>query len=232
MFRSMPQSASSAAARAAARALALLALVLATTGCVAYSTRPREAQPAPFEFRLGPGDRVEISVWSEQRLTLDTEIGPDGAISFPLIGHVELYGLTLDEARVALAKRLRAHFKDPVVSVALKDMRSHVIHVLGEVARPGSTPFVRGATVVAALQAAGSVLPATADTTEVRVIRDRMTNPRVFRIDVARVLAAEETDLYLEAGDVIFVPPRGLTSWDRGLRQLFGLDPSERFQKQ
>jgi polysaccharide export outer membrane protein len=212
--------------------LVWLVAALALQGCVAYSPRPHDAQPGPFEFRLGPGDRVEISVWSEQRLTLDTEIGPDGAISFPLIGHVELYGLTLDEARVALAKRLRAHLKDPVVSVALKDMRSHVVHVLGEVARPGSTPFVRGATVLAALQAAGSILPATADRSEVRVIRDRMTNPRVFRIDLEKVLAAEETDLYLEAGDVIYVPPRGLTAWDRGLRQLFGFDPSERFQKQ
>jgi polysaccharide export outer membrane protein len=214
--------------------VAILVLVtLAAPGCVGpnYAPRPRDAQPAAFEFRLGPGDKVELSVWGEQRLTIETEIGPDGAISFPLIGHVELQGLTPDEARVTMAKRLRAHFKDPVVSVALKSMRSHVVHVLGEVAHPGSTPFVRGATVLGAIQAAGSYLSTTADLSEVRVVRDRLTQPRVFLIDVEKILAAEDTDIYLEAGDVVFVPPRGLTSFGRGFRQLLGNEPGERFQK-
>jgi protein involved in polysaccharide export with SLBB domain len=110
-------------------------------------------------------------------------------------------------------------------------MRSKVIHVMGEVARPGSVPFVRGANVVSALQAAGSCIPPTADTSEVRVIRDRMTSPRVFRVDLDKIAAAQDTDMYLEPGDLIFVPSRGITSWDRGVRQFFGGDPSERFRQ-
>ena len=42
-------------------------------GCVNYSPRPHEAEPAPFVFRLGPGDRVQISVWKED-LATETEI--------------------------------------------------------------------------------------------------------------------------------------------------------------
>jgi len=207
----------------------LLVLVL-LSGCVTYAPKPFEASPAEFVFRLGPGDRVGISIWKED-LSLETEIGPDGAISFPLIGRVELQGLTLDEARVQLATRLAVHFKSPTVTVTLKEMRSKVIHVMGEVARPGSVPFVRGANVVSALQAAGSCIPPTADTSEVRVIRDRMTSPRVFRVDLDKIAAAQDTDMYLEPGDLIFVPSRGITSWDRGVRQFFGGDPSERFRQ-
>src|SRR5439155_21241310 len=110
-------------------------------GCVNYNPRPHEAEPAAFVFRLGPGDRVQISVWKED-LSTETEIGPDGEISFPLIGKVRLAGRTLDEARVDMAELLKAHLKTPVVSVALKEQRSHVIHVMGEVSRPGSVPFV------------------------------------------------------------------------------------------
>ncbi|MEZ0230584.1 MAG: polysaccharide biosynthesis/export family protein [Planctomycetota bacterium] len=208
----------------------LIALALLATGCVAYSPKPNEANPAPFEFRLGAGDRIGISVWKED-LGLETEIGPDGAISFPLIGRIELSGLTLDEARVQLASRLMTHIKSPTVTVTLKEMRSKVIHVMGEVSRPGSVPFVRGANVVSAIQAAGSYIPATANMSEVRVIRDRVTTPRVFRVDLEKISAAEDTDMYLEPGDLVYVPPRGITSWNRVIRQFFGGDPSERFRQ-
>jgi polysaccharide export outer membrane protein len=213
--------------------LAAAAIAVSLCGCLgpSYAPRPKDAQPATFEFRLGPGDRIGASVWGEQKLSIETEIGPDGAISFPLIGHTELLGLTVDEARVAIAKKLKAHYKDPVVSVALLAMRSRVVHVLGEVVHPGNTPFARGATVVSAIEAAGGYITATADVSEVRVVRDRMTNPRVFRLDLGRVLAAEEQDIYLEPGDVIYVPARGLVSWNRALRNLVGSDPSEKFEK-
>lgn len=208
----------------------LLVVVALLSGCVAYTEKPREANPAPFEFRLGPGDRIGVSVWKED-LQLETEIGPDGAISFPLVGRVELSGLTLDEARVQLATRLTTHVKSPTVTITLKEMRSKVIHVMGEVARPGSVPFVRGANVISAIQAAGSYIPATANIGEVRVVRDRVTTPRVFRVDLEKIAAAEDTDMYLEPGDLVYVPPRGITSWDRAVRQFFGADPSERYRQ-
>lgn len=208
----------------------LMMLLAVTTGCVAFNDKPREANPAPFEFRLGAGDRIGVSVWKED-LALETEIGPDGAISFPLIGRVELAGLTLDEARVQLASRLMTHLKSPAVTVTLKEMRSKVIHVMGEVARPGSVPFVRGANVVSAIQAAGSYIPATANISEVHVVRDRMTAPVVFRVDLDKIAAAQDTDMYLEPGDLVYVPPRGITSWDRAVRQFFGSDPSERYRQ-
>ncbi len=212
--------------RVRARVVLLAFASLLLSGCTQYNPRPREAEPAPFVFRLGPGDRVQKSVWKED-LSTETEIGPDGEISFPLIGKVHLAGRTIDEARLDLAELLKAHLKAPVVAVSLKELRSVQIHVMGEVYRPGSVPFVRGATVLGAIQAAGSYIPSTAAIDEVHVIRDRITTPRVFRIDLEKIASAEETDMYLEPGDVIFVPARGITSWARGLRQTFGANPRE-----
>jgi polysaccharide export outer membrane protein len=200
-------------------AWALVGLLLA--GCGSLPAPPIDPEPPPFEFRLGPGDRISVTVWGEKELQQELELGPDGAVAFPLIGDVDLAGLTPDEARIELAKRLRASYVDPVVSVALKEMRSHVIHVAGEVERPGSVPYVRGATVLGALQAAGGFKPATADLEGVRLLRTRLSEPSAFEVDVDAVLSGAASDAWLLPGDVVYVPPRTLTRWNRWWRQAF-----------
>lgn len=200
---------------------ALLLCVLSACGCSSLTPPPDASTPPPFEFRLGPGDKLQISVWGEKQLHKELEIGPDGQIAFPLIGDVRLSGLTPDEARVELAKRLKASYVDPVVSISLKEMRSHVIHVSGEVARPGSVPYVRGATVLGAIQAAGGFLPATAELEEVHVVRSRLSEPMAYGVDLQSVLDGRRFDMWLLPGDVVYVPPRTLTRWNRWWRQAF-----------
>lgn len=199
----------------------LLLLLLCASGCASLPPPPAEDQPAPFEFRLGPGDRIRVHVWGEKELHQDLELGPDAAVAFPLIGDVDMAGLTLDEARVEFAKRLKAEYVDPVVSVSLLEMRSHVIHVLGEVARPGSVPFVRGGTVLGAILAAGGPLSATADLSEVHVVRTRLSKPVAYGLDVEALLNGERFDMWLLPGDTVYVPARLLTRWNRWWRQAF-----------
>ena len=160
-----------------------------------------------------------MNVWGEQQLKQELELGPDGVVSLPLIGDANLGGFTLDEARVDLAQRLKAGYVDPIVTITLLEMRSHVVHVLGEVVRPGTVPYVRGATVLGALQAAGGFRPATANTGEVRVIRNRMAQPEGYAIDLDEVLTGAIQDMWLLPGDSVYVPPRALTKWSRWWRQ-------------
>lgn len=198
--------------------LCLLALAL-LTGCQGLPPPPPATEPPPFEFRLGPGDRVRVSVWGEEKLLHEVEVGPDGAIAYPLIGDVQVAGLTLDELRIEVAQRIKALVVDPVVSVALLETRSTVVHVVGEVVRPGVVTYVRGASVLGAIQAAGGFLPATADLEEVRVIRDRMGARQAYGLDLEAVLAGDAPDMWLVPGDVVYVPPRLVSRWDRWWRQ-------------
>ena len=78
----------------------LLAVLVLFVGCTSLPRPPRQDQPPPFEFRLGPGDRLRVSVWGEKQLEQELQLGADGAASLLLIGRVELGGLGLDEARV------------------------------------------------------------------------------------------------------------------------------------
>lgn len=207
--------------RGALLRLTLAAALLAGVGCASYQEAPTESEPAPFEFRFGPGDRLRVGVWGEQQLQLDLQVGPDGSVSVPLVGDVALGGLTLDEARVELAKRLKAGYVDPVVSVSLVEMRSHVIHVVGEVAKPGTVSFVRGATVLAAIQASGGAREGIADLSQVRVVRARTFRPVAYELDLEAVLGGERADLWLLPGDTIYVPARLLARWNRWWRLLW-----------
>jgi polysaccharide export outer membrane protein len=198
-----------------------LVLALALAGCGGLQAPPATAEPPPFELRLGPGDRLHVSVWGEDKLTRDLDVGPDGSIAFPLIGDVQVAGLTLDELRIELAQRIKALVVDPVVSVTLLESHSSMVHVLGEVARPGAVSYVRGATALGAIQAAGGYHAATADLEDVRVIRDRMGQRTAYALDLEEVLSGDAPDAWLIPGDVVYVPPRLLTRWNRWWRQAF-----------
>ncbi len=182
---------------------------------------PEATAAAPaLDFRLGTGDRVRVGLWGEQKFEHDLEVGPDGRVSLPLIGAVALGGLTLDEARVTLAQRYKATYVDPVVTLGLLEARSLVVHVLGEVARPSTVGFARGATVLGAVLAAGGFRAETADLTEVRLVRRRLGGaPQAFAIDLEGVLAGERADAWLEPGDVVLVPARTVSRWSRWWRQ-------------
>lgn len=206
--------------RTAPLLLSCLLLGALLTGCGGLPAPPAEDQPPDFELRLGPGDRLEVSVWGEEKLHQEVDLGPDGVVAFPLIGSIRLRGLTLDEARIELAQRLKSSvLTDPVVSIRLLEMNSHVVHVLGEVARPGSVPFVRGASALGAVLAAGGYLAPSADLGQVRLVRDRLGRPEAYQVDLQGVLLGEARDVWLRPGDVIYVPPRTLSRWERWWRQ-------------
>ena len=200
-------------------AACLLACLL---GCSSAPAPPVLERAPEFEFRLGSGDVVRLSVFGEEEtLEQDLTVGPDGSASLPMIGVVPLAGRTLDEARVEIAQRLSdTVLVDPVVSLSLVEMRSHVVQVTGEVYRPGAVPFVRGASLGGALQAAGGPRRASADLSAVRVVRGRMrADPTAYELDLEAVLRGEAPDMWLLPGDLIHVPTRTLHRWENWWRQ-------------
>jgi polysaccharide export outer membrane protein len=195
--------------------------LLLAAGCTSLPAAPEAVgEPAPLDFRLGVGDRIRIGLWGEQQFEHELEVGPDGRVSLPLIGAVPLGGLTLDEARIALAQRYKAQYVEPVVTLGLIEARSMVVHVLGEVVRPSTVSFARGATVLGAIVAAGGFRPATADVASVQLVRQRLgQEPQAFAIDIEAIMAGLRADTWLQPGDVVFVPARAVTSWYRWWQQ-------------
>ncbi len=102
----------------------------------------REAEPAtaavPQEYRIGPEDLLEITVFEAPELNRSARVSASGEISLPLVGAVKAAGLTPREFEFVLQELLRrSYMKDPHVGVFVREMQSHSVSVFGAVEKPG-----------------------------------------------------------------------------------------------
>src|SRR2546422_64320 len=95
------------------------------------------AQDKLVEYRLGPGDSIRISVFDNPNLTLETRVGENGIITYPLVGRVKIGGLTIPLGEQTIAKALadRNFIKQPQVNSLPLPMRTNQVSVLGLVNR-------------------------------------------------------------------------------------------------
>jgi len=144
--------------RLAPRALALFAFVGCLSACAAGAPAMPQGSADPLpqttEYRLGPGDRLRVSVFNREELTGEFTVGTQGRISYPLVGEVPVAGRTVPEFTNQLTEQLRnGYVRDPIVSVEIAQYRP--FYILGEVNRPGAYPYSPGMTVMGAVATAG-----------------------------------------------------------------------------
>ena len=135
-------------------------------------------------------------------------VAETGQINFPLIGAVDLGGLTVSAAEQRIEKRLRdgGFVLKPQVSIQTVQIRSSQVSILGQVAKPGRFPIETvGSKVSEMIAAAGGVLPTGADV--VTLVGNRDGKPVKLDIDLPAVLQAgrAELDATVENGDIIYV---------------------------
>jgi polysaccharide biosynthesis/export protein len=96
------------------------------------------ANSAAEDYRIGPQDLLEISVFEAPELNRAVRVSASGEISLPLLGVVHAAGVTPKALEFVLQELLRrSYMKDPHVSVFMKEMRSHPVSVFGAVKKPG-----------------------------------------------------------------------------------------------
>jgi polysaccharide export outer membrane protein len=115
---------------------------------------------AETNYVLGPEDEISIIVWDHPDLARKTRINLEGRISFPLIGELQVAGLTQLQLEKKLTEMLAdGYIVNPQVSVQVTDYRSQKIFVIGEVNSPGAYPLTKRTMVVEAIAMAGGVKP-------------------------------------------------------------------------
>lgn len=137
---------------------ACLALLLSACGggprAASASVTPSSVGAQSATYVLASGDRIRITVYGEDRLSGEFAVTTTGQISFPLIGNINVAGMTLADAQAMIRDRLAdGYLKDPRVTAEFTTYRPY--YVLGEVARPGQFPYVDGLTLRQAIAAAG-----------------------------------------------------------------------------
>src|SRR5204863_1798514 len=113
------------------------------------------------ETLIGAGDLLRISVFGVKDFDIDTRVSARGSVSVPLIGNVQVAGLTTDEAQAVIEKRLIAgqFMLHPEVSVFEKEYATQGVSVLGEVQKPGIYPLLGSHGLFDVLSMAGGMTP-------------------------------------------------------------------------
>ncbi len=114
------------------------------------------AEGSIFDYVIGIDDIITINVLQPEKLTSESTVAPDGSVSFPYIGNVNVKGLTIKEAEDLIQSKLsEGYMKYPVVSISLRESRSKKFSVSGQVARPGTYPLEDNMTILKAISMAG-----------------------------------------------------------------------------
>jgi len=173
--------------------------------------------------RVGSGDVLRVTVFGQPDLSAEVGVNDKGMLTLPLIGGVDVTGLTTSEisARVADALRKGQYLRNPEVSVEVVQLRSQMVSVLGEVSRPGRYPIPGHMSVLELLATAGG-LTAQADQT-VTLLRRKADNSSTSgtsgtESDVRIPILLGETkatersplDVELNSGDVVYVNKKKL----------------------
>lgn len=134
------------------------------------------------EYRLGPGDKLNVVVFGQQDLSGEFEIDGSGNMSLPLIGQFKAGGLTLAQVTESLRETLDEQFVvDPRLSLEVTNYRP--FYILGEVNRPGRYDYVNGLTARQAVAIAGG-FTRRGRTTDVVLVRDGEAGPAFTFIDL------------------------------------------------
>ena len=168
-----------------------------------------QRRPAGAVSRYGmqPGDVLQISVWREPELDREVQVSPDGFVAYPLIGEVPVAGLSVEEVRVEILRRLTEVVPRAVVTVSLKEMRGNRVYVLGKVNRPGVYPYFDSLDVMQALSLAGGGARF-AELDQIRIIRRDGARQTSIAFDYDQVQRGERLDqnVQLRSGDIVLVP--------------------------
>ena len=138
-------------------------LALLMTGCASKASIPDAPQLAAtpdYNYIVGPGDNLSISVWRNPELSMSVPVRPDGRIATPLVDDLVAQGKTSTEIARDIEKVLSKLVRDPVVTVIVTGFvgpYSEQIRVVGEAAKPQALPYKQKMTLLDVMIAVGGL---------------------------------------------------------------------------
>ncbi len=184
-------------------------VVLASLGTqvFAQSRMSTQMQSKP-DYQLGAGDSIRVQVFQNPDLTVEARVSESGSISYPLIGEIEMGGLSLSAAEKKIAEALKrgGFVQNPQVNIALTLIRGNQVSVLGQVNRPGRFPLETANTRLSDMLANAGGATSTGDDVAI-VVGKRNGRPFRQQIDIPSIYLDEklQDDIVLQGGDSIYV---------------------------
>ncbi len=176
---------------------------------------PNMNMPTPANYILGPGDEVIIDIWGNSELNVRYTIAPDGHITVPGLGRIQLSGMRVDQATAHIRNAFSTIYSDldspeprTFLAISVGNVRTIRVNVMGEVVTPGTYTLSSFASAFHALYAAGGINKIGSLRT-IRVFRAGKTEAV---IDIYEYLMHGNNagDITLRDGDIIKVDPYGV----------------------
>ena len=168
---------------------------------------PSAEVPIPQNYVLGPGDVVRVQLFGNQNETLNLSVTRDGSVNFPKLGPIQVAGLSVDDARAVIDRRVSKELIGVQTNITLGPLRGMQVFLLGDARQPGAYAVSGLATITNALLAGGGI----ATTGSLRKIELKRAGRTVQRIDLYDFLLRGDSsrDVRLQAGDAVFIPAVG-----------------------
>ena len=185
--------------------------------------RPAEAPPSLFdkdvlapEYRIAPGDMLQVFVWKEPELSREVRVRPDGYLTMPLLGDIFAVAKSPHGLAAELAQQLGRFITAPTVTVTVAFSSNMRFFVVGEVAKPGDYQLLGRTTILQALALAGGFREF-AKSEEIKIIRQELglgtdgrsvTREMVIPVNYKSLAQGQQLrfNVVLKPGDTIVVP--------------------------
>jgi len=176
------------------------------------------------DYRLRPGDEIEIKFFYHPGLNERLIIGPDGKISLQLIDQILVAGLTTSQLDELLTREYDKYLENVSISVIA------VSYTGGEVGRPGFYSLAGNMTVLQSIFAAQGFRVTAKPENVILVRKGPESRPLAMAIDLGPVISGEqlENDIYLMPSDIVYVPKTWISKAgdfvDQYLRRVLFVD--------
>ena len=161
------------------------------------------------EYKIGPQDLLEISVFGLDELNKTVRVSEGGKITLPLLGEIAIGGLTKNELELKLQDLLRKDYlQNPNVTVFIREYQSRRVSILGAVGIPGVYELVGNQTLLEVIALAGSLTEEAGD--EIIILRKKPDGKdQSVRISIDDIMRKGDASLNirLQSEDIITVPP-------------------------
>jgi polysaccharide export outer membrane protein len=193
--------------------------MLLVASCSAEKTLPTvnlAPSPASYasasDYRIGPGDVLDIVVWHNSDLTSHAPVRPDGRVSMPLVGDILAAGKTPMNLADEIKEKLKPYIKDPLVTVTLTQFVGPVarqIRVIGEAVQPRAIPYSTNMTLLDVMIAVGG-LTRYADGDRAVVVRVVNGAQQTYHVHLDGLIRDGDVtqNVAVQPGDIIIIPQR------------------------
>ena len=197
---------------------------LSLAGCLAALAPLAHAQPQPeapaasqivaSDYRIAPGDELQIFVWKNPELSTAVPVRPDGKITVPLVQDVQAQGRTTSELAAALRDALATYIQQPVVNVVVRSVsapnNAAAIRVVGAATTPKTVPYRKGMTLLDVMIEVGG-LNTFAAGNRAKLMRQAGSQYTTVPLRLADLVKNGnlKANMELMPGDVIQIPQRG-----------------------